>query len=347
MFLAMLVVVTLFTAVESATVAAQDATEPQSIAFSRMSADRARTELLQWLAQVAPEENVARRITEQWADNDALARLSGEQLLDLLLESFAAADPAARRLVNSTYGGGPIENIVFDGARGAEIFRNQVMQYRARWLTQHRFYDEALALLEELSPEAVVDPAGLFFYRAVCQSQLLQRRAALDSLSLLLNNTLDVPDRFRAVGQIMLQELGGRKDDGLPLVERLMSDVERRFDLGRSGEKVQEQEQNIIAALDKLLDEMDRHNQQQQQDGSGDSGGSQDQPSGNAATESRIKGSAAEGDADRKNLTEEGAWGMADKQAEAKARELIRRQFPSNYLDAISRYTQRLAEQKK
>jgi hypothetical protein len=38
---------------------------------------------------------------------------------------------------------------------------------------------------------------------------------------------------------------------------------------------------------------------------------------------------------------------MLDKQQEVQARELIRQQFPPNFLDAISRYTQKLAEQKK
>ncbi len=326
--------------------AAQDATKPATIAFSRMSADQARTEFLQWLAQVAPDEAVARQSTERWADDAALADLSGEELLDLLIESFAVADAATQRLVQSSYRGGPIEEVVFDGVRETAIYRNQVIQFRARWFAQHRFYDEALTLLQELSAEDVVDPAGLFFYRAVCQAQLLQRQEALDSISLLLDNTLDIPDRFRGVAQILRQELAGQKDDGLPLVERLMSDVERRIDLGRSGEKVQEQEEAIIAALDKLLEDMESQNQQQQ-GGSGSSGGSQNQPGGNAANESRIKGSAADGEADRKNLTEEGAWGLASPQAEAKARELIRQQFPSNYLDAISRYTQRLAEQQK
>ena len=38
---------------------------------------------------------------------------------------------------------------------------------------------------------------------------------------------------------------------------------------------------------------------------------------------------------------------MLDKQAETQAKELIRQQFPPNFLDAISRYTRKIAEQKK
>ena len=86
---------------------------------------------------------------------------------------------------------------------------------------------------------------------------------------------------------------------------------------------------------------------QQQQSGGGQGDGQQNQPGQQGASQSAIKGSAAEGEADRKELSENGNWGMLDKQAETKARELIRQQFPPNFLDAISRYTRRIAEQKK
>ena len=65
------------------------------------------------------------------------------------------------------------------------------------------------------------------------------------------------------------------------------------------------------------------------------------------ASQSMIKGAAGKGDAERRELTENGAWGMLDKQQETQAKELIRQQFPPNFLDAISRYTRRIAEQKK
>ena len=81
--------------------------------------------------------------------------------------------------------------------------------------------------------------------------------------------------------------------------------------------------------------------------GGGGGGAQQNQGGAQAATESRIKGSPADGEADRKDLTEKGNWGMLDKQAEAKTRELIRQKFPSNFLDQIGLYTRKLAEKKK
>ncbi|HIK94901.1 MAG TPA: hypothetical protein EYG03_23390 [Planctomycetes bacterium] len=319
------------------------------VTFAKMPADQVRTELLQWLATSGAEQPVLETVIAQWADDATLAGLSGEEVLDLVVSSFAATDSAAQRLLRESNGAGPVESIIFDGIRATPLFQNQLRLFRARWLTQHRYYDEALPLLSELLPGNVVDPAGLLFYRAVCQSQLLQRQQALDSLSLLLNNTLDVPARLRIVAEVMQQELGGQDGEGMNQISLLMKDVERRLDLGRSDEQTQKQEDAIIAALDKLLEEMDEKNKQQGGGGGGGGGGDSSQnPAGaQGADQSQIKGSTGKGDADHKELEEGGKWGLLNAKAEAKARELIRQKFPSNFLDQIGRYTKKLAEQKK
>ena len=328
-----------------ATIAAQ-AVGPQDegVTFSGLPIDQVRTELLDWLTAAGATEEVIQRVTRQWSSDQTLASLSREELLDQLVQTFAEADPATRRLVHDSYGPGPLQSVIFDRIREMPIYRNQVQQFQARWLAQHRFYDEALPLLTELIPDDQVDPAGLLFYRSICQAELLQRREALDSISLLLNNTLDVPERFRVVAKMLHKQLADQKDEGLDKVAQLMKDVERRLNLGRSGEKTQEQEDAVIAAFDELLEKLDQQNQQQQQNGGGGGGSQQDQQ---GANQSRIKGSAADGEADRKELTKEGKWGMVDKKAEARARELIRSKFPPNFLDQIGRYTKKLAEQKK
>lgn len=318
------------------------------VVFEKMAVDQVRTELLQWLASTGADRETLQTVTQDWADTDALAALSGEELLDLLVNSFGQVDTATQRLVTDSYGPTAPAGVVFDGIREATIFRNQIQQFRARWMVQHRFYDEALPLLAELVPETVVDPAGLLFYRALCQSKLLRRREAIDSLSLLLNNTLDVPDRFRVIAEMLQTELATRKDDGLNQVSQLMQDVERRLDLGRSGDDTQQQETAIISALDQLLEKMEEEqNKKKNSSSSSGEGGAESIPGQQGADRTVNKGpSSSTGDADRKELTEKGKWGMLNKQAEAKARELIRQKFPSNFLDQIGRYTKKIAEQK-
>lgn len=325
----------------------QDKNDTPSIRFSRMEADQVRSELLQWLAQASSDQELLSTVTAEWADDTKLFQMSGEQILDALVTAFAAVDPATQRLVDATYAAGPVDAVIFDGVRDLGIYRNQISLYQARWYVQHRFYDEAMALLQTLQPDNVVDPASLLFYRAVCESKLLQREDAIDSLTLLLNNTLDVPPRFQAVAEMMLQELKKQNEEGMEVVSRLMSDVQRRLDLGRSGEKVQGREAEVIDLIDKMLEDMENQQQQQSGGGGSSSGDSDNQARGSGADQSTIKGSTADGEADHKDVTEAGQWGLLDQQAQARARELIRQQFPSNFLDAIGRYTKKIAEQKK
>lgn len=320
--------------------------EEPPVTFAGPDPLQVRVELLEWISRSGADDETRQQVLREWADDDRLARLSNEDLLDLLVDSFAAVDPSARRVLESSWGSGPLETVVYDGIRDLDIYRNQLELYRARWLTQHRLFDEALAIFDELSPDSVVDPAGLFFYRAVCQSELLKREAAVDSLNLLLQHTLEVPSRFRMVAQILERELGKRKDDDMGHVSRLMADAGRHLDLGRSGERVQERQKEVIDAIDRLLEEAEKQSQQQQQSSSSQGQGSPNQrPSGQPAEDSRISGSAADGEADRRELKETGSWGMLDRREEARVRELIRRQFPANYLDIISEYSRRIAEQ--
>ena len=333
----------------SGTQSAQQGASSANTAFARMPVDQVQAQLLQWLAVAKVDSSIAKDVTAKWADRSAVSSLSAEETLDLVIDSLAVVDTSVKELVETCRRSGAHPVLNFEGARSEPFFKDSVQLYYARWLTQHRFYDEAISMLEGLNPEASIDPASLFFYRAVCRLRLLKPSEAGDDLTLLLNNTLDVPARYRTVAELMQAE-EGTATEGLPQVARLMSDVERRLDLGKSDDPVQKREEEVIAALDKLLEEMEKQQQQQQQQqqNSGQGGGQQqNQPSQQGAAQSTIKGSAGDGDADRKELTENGEWGMLDKQSEAQAKELIRQQLPANFLDAISRYTRKIAEQKK
>jgi len=321
---------------------------PESkVAFRKMPIDQVQARLLQWMASAKVDEPTARQVSALWRDRTELESLTAEETLDRIVDSLAIADESARKVVEACRSGSAFLPPNFEGVRSEAFYRDHVQLYYARWLTQHRFYDEAITMLEGLAPESVADPASLFFYRAICRLRLLKSSEASDDLALLLNNTFDVPSRFRTVAELMQAE-AGNNSSGLPEVARLMSDVQRRLDLGNSNDPVQKREEEVIAALDKLLKQMEDQQKQQQQQQSGQGGGQQqNQPGQQGIAQSTIKGSSAEGKADRKDLTENGNWGMLDKQAEAQAKELIRQQFPPNFLDAISRYTKRIAEQKK
>ena len=51
----------------------------------------------------------------------------------------------------------------------------------------------------------------------------------------------------------------------LDQIARLMSDVQRRLELARAGKKVRDEEESIVAKLEKLIEEKEKQQQQQQQ----------------------------------------------------------------------------------
>ncbi|MCA9062616.1 MAG: hypothetical protein KDA96_06140 [Planctomycetaceae bacterium] len=322
-----------------------------TIAFVAMDVAGFEKHVREWIERAAADDRaVAMRALSVWTElaGEETSAGNAEQLVDAAVNAFAEVDPGVRRLLKECQGDTTVAPLVYDGMRSDPFYQMVVKLYYARWLSQHRYYDEAISELESFQPETFVDPASLFFYRAVCHMSLLHDDEARDQLTLLLNNTVGIPGRFRILAEMMQQQLGDDTSDGLPLVARTMSDVQRRLDLGRPDQPTQEQEDQVIALLDKLLEDME--NQQQQQQGGGQGQGQSDpQGQGGAqpAQDSRLKGSPAEGIADHKELEESGAWGMLDQKQEAAARELIRQQFPGNFLDAISRYTKKVAEQKK
>ena len=117
---------------------------------------------------------------------------------------------------------------------------NNLKLLYGRWLAQHEYYDESLALIGELNPEDVVDPASLLFYQGVGHQRLLDKDPCLSALDKLLENEGEIPQRYETVAQLMQADLKPLKTDSLNEVSRLMDDIERRLGFGRAGKSSQE-----------------------------------------------------------------------------------------------------------
>jgi len=152
-----------------------------------------------------------------------------------------------------------------------------------------------------------------------------------------LKNTEGVPVRYSTVASLMQYDLEGLRDQSLDEVARKMTDVERRLGLGRTGQKVQKKEDEIIVTLDELIKKIE-----DQQGGGGGAAG-QSNRSSSPAQDSVIKGSTAPGKVDPKKFKNQGEWGDLPPKARAKAKDLIARQFPAHYRDAIDEYTKKAA----
>ncbi|MFN5468178.1 MAG: hypothetical protein ACK5ZC_03580 [Pirellulaceae bacterium] len=226
----------------------------------------------------------------------------------------------------------------------------------ARWFAQHRLYDESAEVLQGVKSEQVVDPSSFFFYEALCAHHQLDRKRCLDAVDRLLEREAELTGRYSTTAKLMRTDIQPLKEDSLDEVARLMTDVERRLDLGRAGEKVQAQEKAIVEKLDKLIDQVEQQIQQQQQQQQQQrqqqqqqrqqnqqrSGGSQPQPS-TPLEDSRAQGQSGPGDIDRKKLDPQGNWGDLPPSQRQQAIQDLTRDLPSHYREVIEAYFRRLA----
>ncbi|OYW21514.1 MAG: hypothetical protein B7Z55_05715, partial [Planctomycetales bacterium 12-60-4] len=205
---------------------------------------------------------------------------------------------------------------------------------------EQRMYDEALTQLSAVNLEQAIDPATVLFYRAVASHEILEIPQAISALDVLQNQTAQVPVRYTTIAELMRDELEGLETQSLGEVARLMHDSERRLDLGRTGERVQGVQDRIVSTLDELIKKLEA-----QQGGGGGGGGSSNNSnqSDAGADDSRVKGATAPGETDDKKFKKEGKWGDLPEKQQAEAKNLINRDFPSHYRQAIETYFRKLA----
>ena len=79
----------------------------------------------------------------------------------------------------------------------------------------------------------------------------------METLSLLRDVAEAAPERYVAVAKLMLLDLEYLNEEGLDHLSRMMEDVERRLELKDVGKKVQDEEKEIVARLDKMIDKIE------------------------------------------------------------------------------------------
>lgn len=306
------------------------------------SAETVRTRTLEWVAQRAGGNTVRlEEIGKLWGLGDEVP--AAEQLFELTIRSFCLADPATRAFVEACALQRPAllapEARVLENDQAGQFYLANLGLFFGRYLTQRQMYEEGLTVLEKIPIADVVDPAGLLFHKAVCQHHLLLKTEGLATVAQLLRGTEGVPVRYATVATLMQYDLEALEDKSLDEIARKMSDVERRLNLGRAGEKVQKKEDEIIATLDEIIKKIE------EQQGGGGGGGSagKDNRSSSPADDSRVKGNTAPGEVDPKKFDKKGEWGDLPPRARARAKDLISREFPAHYRAAIEEFTRKEA----
>ena len=334
----LLVLVCCFAAARHAHADDDDVLAPTSFADARAN-------VLEWVAQQNVKDQTARdAIAELWAEPES--KLKPAQILDRAIRSFSLADSETGRFVgkcdiHQPPAIPPNFKALTSAKDTSEFYKANLGAWYGYYLSQARYYDEALAVLKTVNAKQTIDPASCLFYTAVCQHQLLKRDAGLKTIKQLTSNTESVPIRYSSVAELMKYDLEQVEKKTIGEVAHLMSDVERRLDLGRGGQRVQKREAEIVATLDEIIERLENQNGG---GGGGGQGGNQNQPQ-NGAQDSSVKGSPGDGKVDKKKQGE-GKWGMLDDKDEARAKQLIGRDFPPHYRRAVEEYFRKLAKQR-
>lgn len=313
--------------------------------YSNPSPEELRQAVDEWLAyQGLDQTPLVDAVAPFWKFE---SKPSAEQLFDSLMRTFYLADDDVRHLVDRCreiqYGPEALQLQLPTTERMAKepLLGHNVKYFLARHLSILTAYNEAVGLFREIDPSYLVDPAGFFFHRSVCEHHLLQREEGLQSLEALLNRTEDLPLRYQTLGELMLDDLQKVKEKSLGEVARQMRDVERRLNLNRTDEDVQDVENKIVETLNDLIKQMEDQQQQQSQS-RGTASGSSAPDQG--ASDSYLGGVKGEGLTDKKEIGNKDNWGDLPPKSREAAKNLLDRQFPAHYREAVEAYLKKLAE---
>jgi len=314
--------------------------------YAPPSFDEARARTMQWVAaRNVTDQGLLKEIAKLWEPSPE--RATGQQLLQKVASTFALVDSQTKAFIDScALRDAPLVppdgEFLMDNNQPAHFAANMRLFY-ARYLTQRKMYDEALRIFESIEPADVVDPATCLYFKAVCQHEMLQKKEGLETISLLLKNTEDVPSRYSNVATLMQYDLQELKDKGLDVISRKMKDSERRLELARSGPRAQKVQSEIIEGLDEIIEKLEQ--QASAGGGGGGTGGNTNQPGG-GADDSSVKGDTAKGEVDQKKLSNQGGWGNLDPKEQAKAKNRVNEMYPAHYQKQMEEYSKKLAKRK-
>ncbi|EAQ77628.1 hypothetical protein [Blastopirellula marina] len=308
-----------------------------------------RQKLIDWLTESDAPAAQMTAVSQLWpeeAPSDTPAELGIR-----LLETAAIMDADARELAVTTLSASADGELpqfpwLADESKPFPTWMRDNLRFQyGRWLAEQRMLDEAYLQLKETPIAEVADPAALLFHRAVCEHYLLKKEDCVATLGTLLSNQEQIAPRYLAVAKLMLADIQPLETDSLDEIARLMRDVERRLDLGRAGKKVRTQEEDVVAKLDKMIEDLEKQMQQQQQQSQGgQQGGSNTQPS-SPLNDTMPAGGSGPGNVDPKKMNPGDNWGNLPPKERQEALQQISNEFPSHYRRVIEEYFRKLARE--
>jgi hypothetical protein len=284
------------------------------------------------------------KIEALWPDD--AQPLDGIELLQRLTASLAMVEPKAAEVVtacrqNSVLLAAPKFSGLTDETL-PPLIRDNLRLLVGHWLAQHELVDESLEILKDLGSENVADPATLLFYQAMGQHRLLKKDECLAAVAKLMERESELPRRYVTLARLMAADIKPLKEDSLDEIARLMDDIRRRLALARAGKVVRDEEDAVVAKLEKMIDELEqqRQMQQQQRQAGSKSGRRPNQPMQDSQR-ADLKGA---GEVDPKNIGKRDGWGNLPPKERQEVLQQIGRELPAHFRETIEEYFKRLAQ---
>ena len=265
--------------------------------------------------------------------------------------------------------------LAFDAGRSADVLRGMgpLRSDRDPFLAANATYFHARAAVdlgrfEEIEAElaGLGDGAGLdghtpyaphiLFLRGFVQARNLKFKEAMDTLATMRQRHPDAPEAVQTGVRQLLLELERRETGGLEEVATVMQYVSDRLRAIDATDRVRQRQGEVLALLDKLIEEEEKKEQSgncngggkgQKKPGGNKKDGSKEKPT-QGREQSEAPGGAGDiGDLHQAPKADPGEmWGKLPPSQREKILQSLRDRFPSRYRQLVEQYYRSLAEQK-
>ena len=278
---------------------------------------------------------------------DEAQPLESAELLDRLTASLAVIDSKAAEVVtavrDSTVPFPPLPFAVLNDSSQPALVRDNLRLLIGRWFAQRDLVDESLSVLKDVGPEQVADPSTLLFYQAIGQHRLMKKDECLVAVSKLLEREKELPRRYVTLARLMEADIKPLETDSLDEIARMMEDIRRRLALARAGKVVRDEEDQVIAKLEKMIEEMEKQRQERKRQRQQQAKRGSRQPNSPMQDSQRaeLKG---RGEVDPKNIGKRDGWGNLPPKERQEVMQQIGRELPAHFRETIEEYFKRLAQ---
>jgi len=124
----------------------------------------------------------------------------------------------------------------------------------------------------------------------------------------------------------------------------MMDDIRRRLALARAGKIVRDEEDAVIAKLEKMIEELEKQRQMMKQKKQQSSKKSGKRPPNNPLEDSQRADLKGEGEVDPKNIGKRDGWGNLPPKERQEVLQQIGRELPAHFRETIEEYFKRLAQ---